>query len=70
MFYSITHLIGLIVGLVVAFIVVGIPTGIVLKRVGYSEWWALVLFIPGGALVGLWVLAFANWPGPDVRVRK
>ena len=64
MFYSLTHLIGGIVGLVIAFIIVGIPTGIILKRLGYSEWWSLVIFIPGGALVGLWVLAYANWPGP------
>lgn len=64
MFYSLTHLIGGIVGLIIAFIIVGIPTGIILKRLGYSEWWSLVIFIPGGALVGLWVLAFANWLGP------
>ncbi|MBX9815413.1 MAG: hypothetical protein A4S12_05755 [Proteobacteria bacterium SG_bin5] len=69
MSYSIAYLISLIFGLILAFIVVGMPTGIVLRRLGYSEWWALVLFIPGGALVGLWVLAFANWPGPDPRTR-
>jgi multisubunit Na+/H+ antiporter MnhE subunit len=64
MFYSITHLFSWIVGLIVAFIIVGIPTGIILKRLGYSEWWALLVFVPGGALIGLWVLAYANWPGP------
>lgn len=70
MFYSMTYMISLVIGLIVAFVVVGIPTGVILRRLGYSEWWALLLFIPGGALVGLWVLAFANWPGPDARVRK
>lgn len=62
--HGLIDLIGGIIGLIVVFIVVVLPTGMVLKRLGYSEWWALVLFIPGGALIGLWVLAFANWPGP------
>jgi hypothetical protein len=64
MFGSLTFLISSIVGLIVAFVIVGIPTGIILKRLGYSEWWSLIIFIPGGVLVGLWVLAYANWPGP------
>jgi energy-coupling factor transporter transmembrane protein EcfT len=64
MFYSITHLIGGIVALILAFIIIGIPSGIILKRLGYSEWWALLIFVPGGVLIGLWVLAYANWPGP------
>jgi hypothetical protein len=64
MFYSLTHLISLIVGLIIAFIIIGIPSGIILKRLGYSEWWALLIFVPGGVLIGLWVLAYANWPGP------
>ena len=70
MLYSLTYMVGAIIGLMIAFVVVGIPTGIVLRRLGYSEWWALVLFIPGGALIGLCVLAFANWPGPDARAPK
>jgi energy-coupling factor transporter transmembrane protein EcfT len=64
MFGSLTFLISTIVGLIVAFIIVGIPIGIILKRLGYNEWWALLVFVPGGILIGLWVLAFANWPGP------
>jgi multisubunit Na+/H+ antiporter MnhE subunit len=70
MFYSITHMISWIVGLIVAFIIVGLPTGIILKRLGYSEWWALLIFIPGGVLIGLWVLAYANWPGPVAGGKK
>jgi energy-coupling factor transporter transmembrane protein EcfT len=70
MFYSLTHLISWIVGLIVVFIIVGIPTGIILKRLGYSEWWALLVFVPGGVLIGLWVLAYANWPGPMATVGK
>ena len=70
MFYSLSYTISVIIALIVAFIIVGIPTGVVLRRLGYSEWWALVMFIPGGALIGLWVLAFARWPGPDVASAK
>jgi energy-coupling factor transporter transmembrane protein EcfT len=70
MFYSLTHLISWIVGLIVVFIIIGIPTGIILKRLGYSEWWALLIFVPGGVLIGLWVLAYANWPGPMATVSK
>jgi ABC-type proline/glycine betaine transport system permease subunit len=66
MIYTLTHLITGIVGLIIAFVIIGVPTGIILKRLGYSEWWSLVIFIPGGALVGLWVLAYANWPGPKM----
>lgn len=70
MLYSLSYTISVIIALIVAFIIVGIPTGVVLRRLGYSEWWALVLFVPGGALIGLWVLAFANWPGPDATSAK
>lgn len=70
MVHSLTYLIGGIIGLVVTFIVLVVPTGMVLKRLGYSEWWALVMFIPGGALIGLWILAFADWPGPVARGGK
>lgn len=70
MFGSLTFLISSIVGLIIAFIIVGIPTGIILKRLGYSEWWSLLIFVPGGILVGLWVLAYANWPGPKMSSKK
>lgn len=43
-----------------------IPAGIVLKRIGYSMWWALLCFVPLAALAGLWILAFARWtPRPE-----
>jgi energy-coupling factor transporter transmembrane protein EcfT len=64
MLYSLTNLITGIIALVIAFVIVGVPSGIILKRLGYSEWWALLIFVPGGVLIGLWVLAYANWPGP------
>jgi hypothetical protein len=41
---------------------VAIPGGVVLKRIGYSPWWALLCFIPILALLSLWLLAFTRWP--------
>ena len=38
-----------------------IPGAMVLKRTGHSPWWALLCFIPVGALLGLWVMAFTTW---------
>ena len=38
-----------------------IPAGLVLRRIGYSMWWALLCFVPLAALAGLWILAFAGW---------
>jgi len=47
--------------LTVAEALFAIPAGLVLRRIGLSFWWALLCFIPIGALLGLWVLAFASW---------
>ena len=46
---------------------VAIPAGLVLKRIGYSSWWALLCFMPIVALAALWLLAFVKWPR-DVQV--
>ena len=39
-----------------------IPAGMVLKRMGFGAWWALLCFIPLVALLAFWVLAFIRWP--------
>ncbi len=39
-----------------------IPAGMILKRLGFSSWWALMCFVPVLALIGLWLLAFVKWP--------
>ena len=62
MIFSLVHFVIFALVTIVGFIIVGIPVGIILRRLGYSEWFALVTFIPFGALVGLWVLAYARWP--------
>lgn len=38
------------------------PSVRILHRMGYSGWWALILAVPGGGFIGLWILAFSDWP--------
>lgn len=38
------------------------PIGRVLRRVGFSPYWSILALIPLGNLLGLWVLAFSEWP--------
>ncbi|MDB5437803.1 MAG: hypothetical protein JWM33_230 [Caulobacteraceae bacterium] len=39
-----------------------IPAWRILGRLGFSPAWALLYFIPGLGLIGLFVLAWARWP--------
>jgi hypothetical protein len=41
------------------------PIVIILKRMGFSGWWAALFFIPLGNVIGLWLLAKARWPRLD-----
>lgn len=37
-----------------------IPASLILKRLGCHPAWALLIYIPPLAMIGLWVLAFAG----------
>jgi hypothetical protein len=39
----------------------------VVRRAGYSPWWALLLLVPLVNLVALWLFAYARWPAVDRR---
>lgn len=52
---------SMLITLTIAELLFAIPAGMVLKRMGFSMWWALLCFVPFAALVGLWVLAFMRW---------
>lgn len=39
--------------------------GRVLRRAGYSSWWALLVLVPLVNLVALWVFAYVRWPAID-----
>ena len=34
----------------------------ILRRAGYSGWWAPLMFVPWVNVVALWVFAFMKWP--------
>jgi len=41
------------------------PIGRILMRIGLSPLWAIVALVPLLNLIGLWLLAFVDWPvGP------
>ncbi|CAJ0684085.1 hypothetical protein ACTHR6_16955 [Ralstonia holmesii] len=38
------------------------PIGRILMRIGFSPFWAALVFVPLFNLIGLWLLAFVEWP--------
>ncbi|HEX6842022.1 MAG TPA: hypothetical protein VF113_10840 [Stellaceae bacterium] len=34
----------------------------ILRRTGYSEWWALLFYVPLVNIVALWLFAYGRWP--------
>ena len=38
------------------------PSVIILRRLGYSGWWAIFAAISPLNILGLWILAFVKWP--------
>jgi hypothetical protein len=57
---------GGIIGFLLVGALVAYPFYRLLPRFGMSPWWSLVAFLPLGALILLYVLAFRE-PGPGVR---
>ena len=47
---------------IVWFFVPMIPIATILKKAGFSPWWALLYIVPIGNLIGLFVFANARWP--------
>ena len=67
------HFLALFVGVYLVFIVlvliaIIIPTWFICKKAGFSPWLSLLVVVPFGGLVLLYVLAFADWkvvPAPQ-----
>jgi hypothetical protein len=38
------------------------PVGRILTRIGFSPVWAVLVLVPLFDLIGLWLLAFVEWP--------
>jgi hypothetical protein len=49
---------------VIAVLVVGgiWPAALILRRAGFSPWWAILYAIPLIGWVGIWVFALMPWP--------
>jgi uncharacterized membrane protein YhaH (DUF805 family) len=56
--FSIWHwIVVLIAGSVFA-----VPAALILRKAGYSAWWALLAFIPPLNVLALWFFALSPWP--------
>jgi len=55
---SLVHLVVIVAVLVVWFV----PAVKILRKAGYSGWWSLLLLVPVGNIVAIWIFAFARWP--------
>jgi hypothetical protein len=51
-------------------VIVLYPIGRILRRMGLSPFWSVLVFIPFVNLVSLWVLAFSDWPGERGKERN
>ncbi|HTI86516.1 MAG TPA: hypothetical protein VL966_07925 [Alphaproteobacteria bacterium] len=40
-----------------------VPIARILRRLGRHPAWALLVLFPPAGLIGLWVLAYSEWPG-------
>jgi hypothetical protein len=38
------------------------PTGRILRRLGFSPLWSILMFLPLINVIALWLLAFSEWP--------
>lgn len=61
--YPLAHMTtGQILLFVILFFAALIPSIFILRRMGFSGWWAIIAPISPLNLIGLWVLAFKRWP--------
>ena len=43
------------------------PVGRILKRIGFSPLWSVLVFIPLANLLALWLLAMGDWPREEQK---
>jgi hypothetical protein len=60
--FSIWHWGVLMPNLLVFLLVFFVPLIFIVKKAGYSPWWALLGLIPIVNVFALWVFAFSKWP--------
>jgi len=57
-YWSVSHWLAF----VIFAILILYPVGRILSRIGFSPFWSIVAFIPVVNLIGLWAVAFWDWP--------
>lgn len=60
------HYVGgvhILIAILFWFLIVGWPISKILRRMGFSGWWAVLSFIPLANFIGLWIIAVTPWPG-------
>ena len=48
-------------------VIIGFPIAKILGRMGFSGWWTILAFVPLANFIGLWILAFIEWPSQQAR---
>jgi hypothetical protein len=46
---------------IVVVVIIVYPIGRILRRLGFSPFWSVLVFVPLVNLVSLWILAFSDW---------
>lgn len=49
----------------VAAVLTIIPSVMILRRLGFSPWWAIISWISPLNILGLWAIALVKWPVED-----
>ena len=44
------------------------PIGTILRRIGFSPLWSILVFIPIVNVVAIWILALVEWPEHQITV--
>ena len=44
------------------------PIGTLLRRIGFSPLWSILIFVPIVNVVAIWILALVEWPEDQITV--
>ena len=44
------------------------PIGTILRRIGFSPLWSVLVFVPIVNVVAVWILALVEWPQHQINV--
>jgi hypothetical protein len=43
-----------------------IPIARILRRTGFTPWWAILFIVPVVGYLALWIFAYIRWPGDEI----